>query len=112
MTVKEIETLIPVALERFKQRIPQFVEWIDNVPIRVATRHTGEKTVSLHNKITESVGKGRSKKHNAQTGTLRLGTLQGRKVARIFEGLGFATLKARPCPMNRVGQPVLLTGII
>lgn len=43
MTVKEIETLIPVALERFKQRIPQFVEWIDNVPIRVATRHTGEK---------------------------------------------------------------------
>ena len=46
MTVKEIETLIPVALERFKQRIPQFVEWIDNVPIRVATRHTGEKTVS------------------------------------------------------------------
>jgi len=54
----------------------------------------------------------RSKKHNAQTGTLRLGTLQGRKVARIFEGLGFATLKARPCPMNRGGQPVLLTGII
>jgi len=43
MTVKEIETLIPVALERFKQRIPQSVEWIDNVPIRVATRHTGEK---------------------------------------------------------------------
>lgn len=43
MTVKEIETLIPVALERFKRRISQSEEWIDNVPIRVATRHTGEK---------------------------------------------------------------------
>ena len=43
MTVNEIETLIPVALERFKQRIPQSEEWIDSVPIRVATRHTGEK---------------------------------------------------------------------
>ncbi len=109
MTVKEIETLIPVALERFKQRIPQFVEWIDNVPIRVATRHTGEKLFRSTIKSLKAW-----EKEGQRNITLRLehSGLEHYKVAHIFEGLGFATLKARPCPMNRVGQPVLLTGII
>ena len=109
MTVKEIETLIPVALERFKQRIPQSVEWIDNVPIRVATRHTGEKLFRSTIKSLKAW-----EKEGQRNITLRLehSGLELYKAARIFEGLGFATLKARPCPMNRVGQPVLLTGII
>lgn len=37
MTVKDIRSLIPAAIARFKKRIPRSAEWIDTIPIKVAT---------------------------------------------------------------------------
>lgn len=35
MTVKDIRSLIPAAIVRFKKRIPRSAEWIDTIPIKV-----------------------------------------------------------------------------
>ncbi len=43
MTVTEIRALIPQTISRFKERIPQAGEWIDDLSIKVATHRTAEK---------------------------------------------------------------------
>lgn len=43
MTVKEIEAIIPIAVARFKKRIPQSASIIDRTSIRIATAKTKEQ---------------------------------------------------------------------
>ncbi len=43
MTIKEIKNLLPIAIARFKERIPQSATWIDKVVIKVASRSTAER---------------------------------------------------------------------